>query len=90
MYLDLDQVQQDVCQLEAIYRAIRGPVRPHIWRMLGTPDPDRDPSGYQSCRWWDRSTPVSLALLRHIEALGLAYPWHHGRSTGPTLSPSRA
>lgn len=91
VYLDTDQLASGGAGLlVATYRALCGPIRPHIWRMTGVPDPAIDPAGYLAARWWDPGTPIDMGLIRYTEALGRSYPWPHGRSRGPLLSPSRA
>lgn len=90
LVMDLDQVACDPDRLEAIYLALRGPVRTQVLLMLGTPDPAVDPVGYWVARWWRQGVTIDLDLIRYAERLGRAYPWWHGRTAGPTLSPPRA
>lgn len=90
LLMDLDQVNNDAERLEATYLDLHGPARPHIWNLLGIPDPEEDPIGYRQGRWWRQGITIDLNLIRHAEIVGRAYPWHHGRAAGPTLSPSRA
>jgi hypothetical protein len=91
VYLDLDQIAaRGIDALEASYQALEGPARPHVWRMLATPDPRLDPEGYMAACWWTHHTIITMGLIRHMEMLGRAYPWPHGHTRGPVLSPSRA
>jgi hypothetical protein len=71
-------------------RHLRGRLRALIWAAARTPDPRIDPAGYVEASWWTSELLVSVELIRRLEALGLLYPWPHGRTTGPILSPSRA
>jgi hypothetical protein len=90
LVMDLDQIAEHPEQLEATYLSFRGTLRRSVFDLLGTPDPDIDPVGYWASRWWRHGITLNLALIRHAEDMGRAYPWRHGRTAGPLFSPSRA
>lgn len=84
-----ERYADDPERLEAAYRALQHPARPHVWDMFATPDPETDLVGYLEARWWAELDAVTLALILRMERAGLSYPWPHGRTAGPVLTPSR-
>jgi hypothetical protein len=53
-------------------------------------DPRIDPEGYRKAKWYQDDAILTLDGIRAMEARRALALWPHGRSTGPTLSPSRA